>query len=78
MSFSHFHVAALAAAALAAACFAPRTYADEWNKKTVVNISGPIEIPGRVLPRELTYSNCSTVNRIATSSRSTTKMSNIW
>jgi hypothetical protein len=50
MSFSHFHVAALAAAALAAACFAPRTYADEWNKKTVVNISGPIEIPGRVLP----------------------------
>lgn len=50
MSFSYLKMAAIAAAALAAACFAPRTYADQWNEKTVVTINGPIEIPGRVLP----------------------------
>ena len=28
---------------------APFTNGDEWDKKTVVNFSGPVEIPGRVL-----------------------------
>ena len=29
---------------------APRAGADEWNKKTVMNFSQPVEIPGQVLP----------------------------
>ena len=29
---------------------APRAGADEWNKKTVMNFSQPLEIPGQVLP----------------------------
>jgi hypothetical protein len=32
------------------AMFAPRTGADGWDKKTVVNFSQPVEIPGQVLP----------------------------
>jgi hypothetical protein len=28
----------------------PRAKADEWNQKTDVTFSGPVEIPGRVLP----------------------------
>jgi hypothetical protein len=50
MSFTHFRIPALAAAALVAACITPRTFADEWDKKTIVTINNPIEVPGRVLP----------------------------
>jgi hypothetical protein len=32
--------------ALLSAAFAPRVKADEWNKKTTVTFSGPVEIPG--------------------------------
>jgi len=31
---------------LAGASFAPNARADEWNKKTVITFSGPVEIPG--------------------------------
>ena len=27
----------------------PSARADEWNKKTIVTFSGPVEIPGQVL-----------------------------
>ena len=37
---------AIHCSALAAALFAPIAQADEWNKKTVVTFSGPVEIPG--------------------------------
>ena len=33
-----------------AALLAPRVQADEWNKKTDVTFSQPVEIPGMVLP----------------------------
>ena len=39
--------------ALVALAFPPRSKADEWNKKTTVTFSGPVEIPGvgaQVLP----------------------------
>jgi hypothetical protein len=39
--------------ALVAFAFAPRTEADDWNKKTTVTFNGPVEIPGvgaQVLP----------------------------
>src|ERR1700678_949848 len=29
---------------------APRALADEWNQKTIFAFSGPVEIPGQVLP----------------------------
>jgi LPXTG-motif cell wall-anchored protein len=29
---------------------APRAMADEWNQKTIFTFSGPVEIPGQVLP----------------------------
>lgn len=29
---------------------APRVMADEWNQKTIFTFSGPVEIPGQVLP----------------------------
>ena len=32
--------------ALASAVFAPGAKADEWNRKTVITFSGPVEIPG--------------------------------
>ena len=32
----------------------PSAKADEWNKKTLVTFSGPVEVPGKVLP-EGTY-----------------------
>jgi hypothetical protein len=32
--------------ALVGAMFSPRARADDWNKKTVVTFSGPVEIPG--------------------------------
>jgi hypothetical protein len=28
----------------------PRAFADAWNQKTIVTFSGPVEIPGQVLP----------------------------
>jgi hypothetical protein len=31
---------------LMAAAFAPTANADEWNRKTVITFSGPVEIPG--------------------------------
>jgi hypothetical protein len=30
--------------------FAPQGRADAWDKKTIVTISGPIQVPGKVLP----------------------------
>lgn len=39
----------LAIAGLLAA-LAPRAFADDWNQRTVVSFSGPVEIPGQVLP----------------------------
>jgi hypothetical protein len=32
--------------ALASAMFAPDVKADEWNRKTIITFSGPVEIPG--------------------------------
>src|SRR5438105_13872850 len=32
--------------ALASALFAPSAKADEWNRKTTITLSGPVEIPG--------------------------------
>lgn len=46
---SNFKVVALAFAA-AAALTLPGAMADEWNQKTTFKFSGPVEIPGRVLP----------------------------
>ena len=39
-------------AGLMAFCLAapPQARADEWNEKTIFTFSGPVEIPGRVLP----------------------------
>ena len=39
----------LAAAALGAAVL-PGVRADEWNKKTIVTFSQPVEVPGKILP----------------------------
>lgn len=35
---------------LAAIAFAPAARADEWNKRTVMTINEPIQVPNRVLP----------------------------
>jgi len=48
MSMSRLQVI-LCAAALATS-LAPRTFADDDNKRTDVTINGPVEVPGRVLP----------------------------
>jgi len=41
----------IAACALAFAAFtAPRAHADEWNKKTLLTFSGPVQVPGTTLP----------------------------
>jgi len=37
-------------ALLLAAAVVPRARADAWNQKTIFTFSGPVEIPGRVLP----------------------------
>jgi hypothetical protein len=40
-------------AAVLAACslmFAPDAHADEWDKKTILTFSGPVQIPGATLP----------------------------
>ena len=39
---------------LASSGVMPSAKADEWNKKTVVTFSAPVEVPGKVLP-EGTY-----------------------
>lgn len=36
--------------AMMGSMFLPRARADNWNKKTVITFSGPVEIPGMVLP----------------------------
>jgi hypothetical protein len=46
----HLFALALSAVGLFGLLTVPRAMADEWNKKTVVKFSGPVEIPGQVLP----------------------------
>jgi len=41
---------ALASIGLLAVAFAPRTRADDWNKRTTLTVNQPIEVPGAVLP----------------------------
>jgi hypothetical protein len=41
-------VAVLAASSLG--LLAPQAKADEWDKKTILTFSAPVEVPGRVLP----------------------------
>jgi hypothetical protein len=41
---------AVLALTLLGATLAPGAHADEWNKKTVLTFSQPIEIPGQILP----------------------------
>jgi hypothetical protein len=41
---------ALCCAAALTAIMAPGARADEWNKKTVLTFSGPVQIPGATLP----------------------------
>src|SRR4051812_34934569 len=43
-------VKALCCAAALTAALAPAARADEWNKKTILTFSGPIQIPGATLP----------------------------
>src|SRR4051812_7010217 len=40
----------LCAAAALTVLFAPGARADEWNKKTILTFSGPVQIPGVTLP----------------------------
>src|SRR4051794_27254277 len=41
----------IAVCAFALAAFtAPRAHADEWNKKTFLTFSGPVQVPGTTLP----------------------------
>jgi hypothetical protein len=39
-------VAMIFCLSLVALAFAPRLKADEWNRKTIVIFSGPVEVPG--------------------------------
>src|SRR5260370_11054431 len=43
-------VKAICCAAALTAVMAPRARADEWNKKTILTFSGPVQIPGATLP----------------------------
>src|SRR5512140_1830821 len=43
-------VKALCCAAALTALVAPGARADEWNKKTILTFSGPVQIPGATLP----------------------------
>lgn len=43
-------VLVVAALALLGAVAAPGARADEWNKKTIMTFSQPVEIPGQILP----------------------------
>src|SRR2546428_8937079 len=40
----------LCCAAMLMALAAPGARADEWNKKTILTFSGPVQIPGATLP----------------------------
>ena len=40
----------LGCAAMLAVLMAPGIRADEWNKKTILTFSGPVQIPGATLP----------------------------
>jgi hypothetical protein len=42
-------VKALCCAAALTACLTPGARADEWNKKTILTFSGPVQIPGTTL-----------------------------
>jgi len=42
-------VKAVCCAAALTACLAPGARADEWNKKTILTFSGPVQIPGATL-----------------------------
>jgi len=49
--FSKVRIATLAALALSASLvLVPNVKADEYNRKTVITISNPVEVPGTVLP----------------------------
>src|SRR4051794_348918 len=41
---------ALCCAAVLTVMAAPAAHADEWNKKTILTFSGPVQIPGATLP----------------------------
>src|SRR5262252_8359359 len=43
-------VKTLCCAAALSALLAPNALADEWNKKTILTFSGPVQIPGVTLP----------------------------
>jgi hypothetical protein len=43
-------VKTMCCAAALVACLAPGASADEWNKKTILTFSGPVQIPGVTLP----------------------------
>jgi hypothetical protein len=43
-------VKAVCCAAALTALLAPNALADEWNKKTILTFSGPVQIPGATLP----------------------------
>jgi hypothetical protein len=43
-------VKTLCCAAALTALLAPNALADEWNKKTILTFSGPVQIPGATLP----------------------------
>jgi len=43
-------VKALCCAAAITAFVAPAAHADEWNKKTILTFSGPVQVPGATLP----------------------------
>ena len=40
----------LCGAAALVAFFAPGAHADEWNKRTYLTFSGPVQVPGATLP----------------------------
>ena len=46
MNFLRTATTAVFGLALMGAAFAPRAIADDWNKKTLVTFSGPVELPG--------------------------------
>src|SRR5438045_7623370 len=41
---------ALCCAAILTVMAVPSAHADEWNKKTILTFSGPVQIPGATLP----------------------------
>jgi hypothetical protein len=43
-------ILAMASIGLLGAAFAPNAAADDWNKKTVLTVSEPIQVPNQVLP----------------------------